>query len=359
MTHPHVDPAVLEIIKALPKVDLHLHLDGCILPSTLLELAREQQQPLPADEPQTLLPYMQVEGQCDNLKQYLERFDLVLPMLQTGEALERTAYEAVQQSAADNGMYIEVRFAPQLHTARGLTAAAAIGHVIEGLQRGERQYGVRAQVIAICMRHHNEALNREVIEAAAQYLGRGLAAVDLAGDEAGFPPELFRSVFALAAQHGLPATIHAGEAGGPANIREAIHGLGAVRIGHGVRLREDPALLAEVRSLQVPLEMCPVSNIQTRAVTDWSDYPIRDYLEQGLFVTVNTDNPTVSGTTMTREYSELAARFGFRPAEIATLILNSIEAAWLDAPAKDALRQRLLSSCASQGIQLHGHAHDE
>lgn len=355
MTVPRLDDHTRRIIEQLPKVDLHLHLDGCILPETLLELARAQQHTLPAYTPETLRPYMEVEGQCDDLKHYLERFKLVLPLLQTGEALERTAYECVQQAAADRGMYIEVRFAPHLHTERGLTPSQAIGHVIAGLQRGERDFGVRAQTIAICMRHHSEALNLEVIEAAAPYLGRGLCAVDLAGDEAGFPPHLFRRVFARAAELGLPATIHAGEAGGPDNIREAIHGLGAVRIGHGVRLREDPALLAELHSLQLPLEMCPVSNIQTRAVAEWSDYPIRDYLEQGLFVTVNTDNPTVSGTTMTREYSELAARFGFRPDEIAALILSSIEAAWLPPADKDALRQRLLRSCAELGIRLHGH----
>ncbi|MFS0725915.1 adenosine deaminase [Paenibacillus sp. 1P07SE] len=356
MTTPAPDAALQQLIAALPKVDLHLHLDGCILPQTLLELARAEQHPLPADDAAALLPYMQVDGACDSLKQYLERFDLVLPLLQTGEALERAAYETLQQSAAHNCIYIEVRFAPQLHTGRGLSPAQAIGHVLAGLRRGEQDFGVQAQAIAICMRHHPESLNREVIEAAAGYMGQGLAAVDLAGDEAGYPPELFRSVFGLAAERGLPATIHAGEAGGPANIREAIHGLGAVRIGHGVRLREDPELLDEIRRLQVPLELCPVSNIQTRAVADWADYPIREYVEQGLFVTVNTDNPTVSGTSMTREYGELAARFGFTAPEIATLILSSIEAAWLDPAGKEALRRQLLCSCAGLGIRLHGHA---
>ncbi|RUS47984.1 adenosine deaminase [Cohnella sp. AR92] len=338
--------------KDLPKVDLHLHLDGGILPQTLLELAGSTGVSLPASSRESLLPYMQVEPDCKSLIEYLEKFNFVLPFLQDRESLRRAAREIVQNAAADNCFYIEVRFAPLLHGRNGLAAAEAIESVIEGLREGERLSGIKARVIAICMRHQSVQENLEVIRAAASYLGKGLVAVDLAGDEANFPPERFREVFALAKQFGLPVTIHAGEAGGAANVKEAIDGLGAVRIGHGVRLREDPELLEVVRERRIPLELCPTSNIQTKAVSGWEDYPIRDYLERGLLLTVNTDNPTVSGTSMTQECEALASRFRFTLEELAGLMRNGIDSAFLPEPEKAELRAEFDRRLSALGITI-------
>lgn len=327
------------LVRRLPKVDLHVHLDGCVEAQTVLDLAREQGVELPAYEREGLLPHLQVTDDCGSLKEYLSKFDFVLPFLQTAKALERVAYEAVRQAAEHHCLYIEVRFAPQLHRRRGLTVDETIRHVIAGLQRGEREFGVKARAIAICMRHHSVADNLEVVEAAARFKGKGLAAVDLAGDEASFPPELFREVFAASRERGLPVTIHAGEAAGADNVYEAVVNLGAVRIGHGVRMRENEAVLEMIRERRIPLEMCPVSNIQTKAVSCWDAYPIREYFDHGIVVTVNTDNPGVSGTTITKEYEVLADTFGFTPAEIAVLIMNGVGAAFLEEDEKRALRQ--------------------
>jgi len=327
-------------LEALPKADLHLHLDGCVKPATLLALAEARNYPLPAGRPEDLLPYMQVEDDCDSLKTYLDKFSFVLPLLQDAEALIRIAEEAVEQAAASNCLYIEARFAPALHTNGDLTVDGAIEAAIEGLRRGEAAFGVVARLIVICMRHHDEATNLSVIRAAVARHGRGVVAVDLAGDEASHPAERFRGTFAVAREAGIPITIHAGEAAGPFNVREAIASLGAIRIGHGVRLREDPELLALVRERQIPLELCPTSNIQTKAISAWDDYPIRSYYDAGLYLTVNTDNPTVSGTNMTRECEALATRFGFSRSELAGLMRGALQAAFAEPPVKEALLRR-------------------
>ncbi|CAI6053960.1 adenosine deaminase [Cohnella sp. JJ-181] len=327
-------------LEALPKADLHLHLDGCVKPGTLLALAAARGYPLPADNPEDLLPYMQVEEDCDSLKTYLDKFGFVLPLMQDTEALARVAEEAVEQAAAHNCLYIEVRFAPALHTDEGLSADGAIAAALAGLRRGEAAYGVTARLIVICMRHHGEEINVPVVRAAIARHGQGVVAVDLAGDEASHPAEKFRGTFVVAREAGIPITIHAGEAAGPFNVREAVESLGAARIGHGIRLREDPELLAWIRDRRVPLELCPTSNIQTKAVASWDDYPLRRYYDAGVYITVNTDNPTVSGTDMTRECQALVTRFGFTLAELAGLMRGALEASFAEPPVKEALLRK-------------------
>ncbi|NHN33961.1 adenosine deaminase [Paenibacillus agricola] len=330
-----------DLLQQLPKVDLHLHLDGCVNPGTVMELAREQGIELPVSTKELLLPYMQVDETCSSLAEYLSKFEFTTRFMQTAKALERVAYEVVEQAAAHNCLYIEVRFAPQLHRSNGLSAEESIHHVIEGLRRGERQFKVKARVIAICMRNHSIQDNLEVIEAAAAYIGKGLAAVDLAGDEASFRPELFREVFALSHKRGIPVTIHAGEAAGADNIKEAVNNLGARRIGHGVRLKEDTAILHMVIQQEIPLEMCPISNIQTKAVSCWDAYPVREYFDKGIKITVNTDNPIVSGTDITKEYRVLKERFGFTLRELSTLVINGVESGFLEDREKASLKQEM------------------
>lgn len=341
------------LIKEMPKIDLHVHLDGSVKPATVLELAARQGLPLPAGDEAGLLPFMQVEeGQCGSLRQYLGTFGFVLQFLQTAEALERTACEVVEQASGHNCKYVEVRFGPQLHLHNGLSLDEAIAHVIIGLKRGEKLYGVKARAIAICMRHDSLAVNSEVIEAAARFLGKGLVAVDLAGDEAAFPAAAFRELFEIARQRKLPVTIHAGEAAGPENIYEAIMNLGATRIGHGISLREDPAVLALVKERGITLEMCPISNIQTRAVPGWSSYPVREYYEQGIAVTIHTDNMTVSDTNLTKEYGILADIFHFTASELAALVMNGVEAAFLPDAEKQLLKQAYIRDFHALGIDV-------
>jgi len=340
----------LELIAAMPKIDLHLHLDGCVRPETLIRLARERNRPLPEAEPELLLPYMQVDPGNKNLTEYLSKFDFVLPHLQDSEALELVAFECVKQTAASGGVYVEVRFAPMLHTREGLSAEDAVRAVISGLKRGESECGIPARAIVCCMRHFDDDLNLKTIEAASRFAGHGLGSVDLAGDESRWPTSAFRRVFEAAAALGLPATIHAGEADGPGSIREAVERLGAVRIGHGVRAQEDAGVIELLRERGIALEMCPTSNIQTRAVSGWDAYPLRRYAAEGLVVTANTDNPTVSGTTIADEYRLLHEKLGMTPREIAALVLNAADAAFLEPEAKSALISRVRAALADLGL---------
>lgn len=339
-----------DILQQLPKVDLHLHLDGSLKPETIMELALSQGIKLPVYEKEQLIPFMRVGDDCGSLQEYLTKFEFTTRFLQTPEALERVAYEVLEQSAYHNCKYAEVRFAPQLHRKNGLSLEETIHYVIVGLKRGEKQFGVKARAIAICMRNHSREDNIEVIEAAAKYVGKGMAAVDLAGDEASYPPEFFREVFAVSHKRGIPVTIHAGEAAGANNIYEAVTNLGATRVGHGVRLKESSSILEMVVSRQIPLEMCPISNIQTKAVSGWDTYPIREYYDRGIMVTVNTDNPSVSGTDITKEYRILAEKFGFSVSELATLIMNGAEASFLEDGEKKSLKRELQYELKELGV---------
>ncbi|MFC6331068.1 adenosine deaminase [Paenibacillus septentrionalis] len=330
----------IEKIQAMPKVELHLHLDGSVLPQTLLELAAEQGAKLPAASAEELSRYMSAPESCQDLNEYLRTFDFVLPFLQTTSALERVAYELVEQCAADQVAYVEVRFAPQLHRLQGLTVLEIYEAVLRGLARGEQQFGVIARCIGICLRGHSEEQNLEVIEASGHVLHKGLVAVDLAGAEALYPPELYESVFALAQKLSLPITIHAGEAAGADSIATAVNRLGATRIGHGVRLKEDLHILQQVKEQGIPLEFCPISNLQTKAVAAWSLYPIIEYMEQGITVTVNTDNLTVSQTSLSKELYTLQQQCGLTTEGMIQLQRNAAAAIFLEEPAKSRFAAR-------------------
>lgn len=330
-----------EQLQQMPKVELHLHLDGSILPATLIELAAEQNMSLPTTDVSQLLSYMTVPEQCEDLNQYLSTFDFVLPFTQTANALERIAFEIVQQCAGQNVRYVEVRFAPQLHVNKGLTVADAYRHVIAGLQRGEQQFNVVARCIGICLRGHSSEQNMEVVEEAAAFIGKGLVAVDLAGAEALYPPSLYREIFEKAGQLNLPITIHAGEAGGAQNIDVSVHELGASRIGHGVRLQEDANIFNDINNFHIPLEFCPISNLQTKAIEGWEQYPLVQYMNAGIIVTVNTDNLTVSNTNLTKEFWTLQQELSLSFEQIVQLQYNAVHAVFLEQSAKAAFIEKM------------------
>ncbi|NGZ78015.1 adenosine deaminase [Saccharibacillus alkalitolerans] len=345
-----LDNRLPELLRMLPKVDLHLHLDGSIRASTLWEIAAQQGVKLPAARAEELVPFMKVTGECGSLLEYLGKFDFVAGFLHKTDVLERIAYEVVEQASEQNCRYIEVRFGPQLHRSEGLTCEEVIDAVLRGLRRGEEEFGVMARGIAACLRHHSPHKNMEVIAAAAAFKDSGMVAVDLAGPEAAFPAYLHRAVFEYAQLLDMPVTIHAGEAGGAENIHEAVTRLGATRIGHGVRLREDPKVMELVRARNIVLEMCPISNYQTKAMDSWETYPIREYFDAGLRLTINTDNLTVSDTSLVDEYRVLTDKFGFTLPEIGTLILNGVEAAFLRPEEKARLRAEFMSGFAAAGL---------
>ena len=334
---------------AMPKVELHLHLDGSVRPATVWELLQERRRAGSAaaggyaglDTLEAVAAAMQVPDDCPSLADYLTRFALPLAVMQDGEALERIAYELVADAAAENVVHVEVRFAPALHTAEGLTMRAAAEAVLRGLDRGRRDFGVTTGLIACCMRHLPAEDNTAMVRAVEPLLGQGLVAIDLAGDEAGFPGILHREPLQLAKQMGFHVIVHAGEASGPDEVRVALEVLGAERIGHGVRLEEDPVLLREAAARGIALEMCPTSNVQTKAVRSLENHPLRRYLEAGLAATVNTDNRTVSNTTMAAEYRRVAQELGLTAEQVRQTVFNAVAHAFLPAAEKQALLDRL------------------
>ncbi|WP_152391917.1 adenosine deaminase [Paenibacillus guangzhouensis] len=330
-------------IESLPKVELHYHLDGGLRPFTVRALASEAGIALPEQEEQ-LLWMLRVTDHCASLFEYLEKFQLPAALLQTAANLERVAYEAVEDAAKGNVKYIEIRFAPQLHVEQGLTLAETVSAVLTGMRAGEQATGTIARLILICLRNHSIELNWQVLEQASAFYGQGVVGMDLAGDEAGFPPELHQAVFEEAHRRGIPITIHAGEAAGAENIRTSIACLHASRIGHGVRLEQDPALVEVVREQRIALEMCLTSNIQTKASPSWDAHPVRRYYDQDLTVTVNTDNATVSNTTLNMEYERLMHYHDFRIDELKRMNANAIEVCFAEEEVKRKLMREFFAN---------------
>lgn len=310
-------------------IDLHLHFDGSLLPRTILELAGDQKIPLPAEDPDELKLFLTAPEDCGSLNEYLEKFDLPLMVLQTKEAIRKGMYTLLCSLREQGMLYAEVRFAPQSHLRKGLTQEEVVKAAVLGMQEAAAGSFFKAKLILCCMRGtDNLEANKKTIETAAAYLGRGVAAVDLAGAEALYPTADFEELFVYAKSLGVPYTIHAGEADGPESIEAALR-LGAARIGHGVRAQEDEGLLALLKERQIPLEMCPTSNVQTKAVGSFREHPILKYLRSGLKVTLNTDNMTVSDTTIEREFSRLSGELGMTAEEHRQLLYHAADAAFL------------------------------
>ena len=310
-------------------IDLHLHFDGSLLPRTVLELAREQGIRLPAEEPDELKLFLTAPEDCKSLNEYLEKFDLPLLVLQTKEAIRKGMYTLVSSLKEQGMLYAEIRFAPQLHTRKGLSQEQVVKAAVLGMQEAMAGSFFKAKLILCCMRGaDNREENLQTVRTAAAFLGRGVAAADLAGAEALYPTADYEEVFALARELSLPFTIHAGEADGAESVEAAIR-MGASRIGHGVRAGEDARLLEELRERRIPLEMCPSSNVQTKAVPSLLEHPILEFLRKGLIVTVNTDNMTVSDTTVEREFGLLREKLGMTQEEHRQLLLNATDAAFL------------------------------
>jgi adenosine deaminase len=330
-----------DVLRRWPKAELHVHLDGCLRPATMLDLARAQGIRLPADTPEGLAQALYVKH-ARNLEEYLTKYEITLSVMQTAAALERIAYEFVLDAAADGLRYVEVRYSPLLHRP-ALTLGQAIEAPLAGIKRGEAETGIKVGLIVCAIRTRPPAESLELARAAADYRAAGVVAFDLAGPERGFPARDHAAAFAYAAQHGMACTCHAGEGDGPDSIHQALHECGARRIGHGTRIEEDPALLADVVERKIPLEMCLTSNVHTHAVPSLAEHPFRRYLEQGVVVTLNTDGRLMDGISLTDEYFAAQNVLGLTKADLARVVLNACESAFLPEFEKVALVSRVQS----------------
>ncbi|MCZ6596923.1 MAG: adenosine deaminase [Planctomycetota bacterium] len=329
-----------ELIARVPKVLLHDHLDGGLRPATVLELAAEGgYDGLSEVDPGRLGDWFHEGAAQGNLAHYLAGFAHTIAVMQTAEALERVAFEFVEDVAADNVVYAEVRFAPHFHTSESLGLDAAMLAVLDGLRRGARDFGVETGLIVCAMRNEPAELSMQLVELALAYREQGCVGFDLAGEEAGHPAKEHIRAFQLAKRMNFQITIHAGESFGPESIWQALQYCGAHRIGHGTRLVEDlvvyegkvikVGLLAQyVLDQRVPLELCLSSNVDTGATPSIDEHPFPLFHELGFRVTLNTDNRLMSRTSMSREYGIAVERFGCTLDDLEVISINGMKSAF-------------------------------
>ncbi len=317
-----------ELLRRLPKAELHCHLDGSVRPETLLDLAREYGKPMPVADPAALREAMRVTD-ARNLEDYLERFDVTLRVMQTEQALERISYELAEDAVRDGVRYLEIRYAPVLNVREGLSLEQAVEAPLRGLARAEREHGIVGRVIITALRNLAPAVSRELAELAVAYRRRGVVGFDLAGGERGHPARVHAEAFEYARCHDLACTCHAGEGDGPDSVRQAVHICGANRLGHATRLIEDTSLTDYCNDRRIGLEICLTSNVQTHAVGSYAAHPFREYFDRGLNVVLNTDNRLMSDVTLTDEYAHAARELNFTFDELARVALNGFESAFL------------------------------
>jgi adenosine deaminase len=327
------------VLKSLPKVLLHEHLDGVLRPKTVIELARSAKyDQLPAEDPEELARWFHQGANQGSLPKYLEGFAHTIAVMQTEEALERVAYEQAEDLCRDGVVYFETRFAPIFHTRKGLSHQQVVSAVLKGLERGQKDFGVSSGLIICAMRNMDVSL--EMAELAVDFRERGVVGFDLAGEEGGYPPKKHVEAFHYIQRQNFNITIHAGEGFGKESIWQAIQYCGAHRIGHGTRLIDDVAVadgkavklgdLAQyVLDKRIPLEICLLSNVHTGAARSLSEHPFKTLHQEKFRVTLNTDNRLMSDTTMTKEFEAAADTFGLHLEDFEKITINAMKSAFL------------------------------
>lgn len=317
------------LLKKLPKVELHCHLDGCLNPKTIIELAEKQKVNLPSTNSDELQNILSIGEKRVSLEDYLERFKITLSVLQTPESLERTAFELIEEVAKENVRYIEVRYSPILHTEKGMSPEESVDAVLKGLKMGEKEYGVKSGIIICGIRNIGPKISLKLAKLALKYKNKGVVGFDLAGAEENFPAKDHKEAFYFILNNNLNVTIHAGEAFGPSSIHQAIHYCGAHRIGHGTRLKEDADLMNYVADHRITLEVCLTSNWHTRSVSSLKEHPFKYYYDRDIRVTLNTDNRLMSDTTLTKEFHLAHELFGLSLHDFRQLTITAMKSSFL------------------------------
>ncbi|MGG7143336.1 adenosine deaminase [Clostridium nigeriense] len=324
-------------IRKLPKIELHCHLDGSLRVETVIELAKKENIKLESYEYDYVKKLLAVEEKCSSLDEYLEKFDLPNMVLQSKANLRRAAYELLEDASKENIKYIEVRFAPIFHIKNGLSLEEIIESVIEGIKDAEKDYDINGNVIISCIRGLELEHVYDSIEAGSKFIGKGVVAIDLAATEKeGFAHE-YIDAMKLAKEKGFRITIHAGETGFGKNVGDAVSLLGAERIGHGVFIYNDEDAYNLVKENGITLEMCPKSNIDTKAVNDYNNHPIYNYHKDDIKVTISTDNRTVSNISLNEETNNIINTFDINLDEYKQIYINSVKASFCTEERKEKL----------------------
>ncbi len=349
----------------IPKVDLHRHLEGSISPETLIKVAKKHHVPLPTYEVEKLRPLIQITpedmqaGEEDGLKVFLSKFALIGKIFTSPAVIEDLTYHVAKECHDDNIRYSELRFSPfYMATGTGkkpeeITAedlSQVTEAVIRGAEKASRELGDPIGLIIICERQMGQEAAWAVEKIAEKYQKQGVVALDLANNEYDFPPGPYKNVFQAAKKAGLKITVHAGEVpvrhddptvGGANNVRVALNELKADRIGHGVKTYEDPQLEHQVIQKHIPLEICPTSNVQTQAVPSMQEHPLYRYHREGAVVTINTDDPGVSGITLSDDFATITKTFGFTLQDLKRFVDNGVQAAFVDDTTRSELQARV------------------
>jgi adenosine deaminase len=321
----------------LPLIDLHRHLEGSVRLATILDLGRKHNLPLPAWDIESLRPYIQVMDPQPGVMAFIAKFDWVIKVLADYESCRRIAYESIQDAWKEGIDYLELRFSPWfMAEAHELDPGGIVEAVIDGVSEGSRETGLQVGLIGILSRTYGPTSAWNELQALLGYSDR-LKGLDLAGDEANYPGELFENHIRKARDLGLKITVHAGESAGPESIWQAIQGSGANRIGHAVRAVDDPELLKYMADNQIGIEANLTSNVQTSTVSSYSDHPLKYFLEQGLLATINTDDPKISGIDLAYEYEVAAPAAGLTPRQIRQAQGNALVTSFLTEDEKEAL----------------------
>ena len=323
-----------KLIKLIPKTDLHCHLDGSIRPKTIFDIAKKEHIPTINDDLNNFQKEIKVLGKCNSLKEYLNKFYLPIKIMQKKEYIYRVTLELLEDALKENIKYIEIRFAPLNHLDGGLTLDEVIETVLSAMNYGRTNLNVMSNLIICALRHEPVEKAVKLINSAKKYADKGVVALDLAGNEADFPPEIHKKSFDLAKDYNIHRTVHAGETGIVENIMKSIKLLHAERIGHGTYAYKDKNTLESLAKNKIPLEMCITSNVNTSAVNSYEEHPIKKYLDYGLAVTVNTDNTTVSNTTITKELEYLVKYQNFDLEDIKKVTENGINFSFASAEDK-------------------------
>lgn len=337
---PPFNPTPAMIDPTLPFIDLHRHLDGSIRLETILDLGRQHNLPLPAQDLEGLRPYVQVTEPQPGVMAFIAKFEWMTGVLVDYDACRRVAYESVEDAQKEGIDYIELRFSPRfMAEPHGLDPAGVAEAVADGVQTCARDIGVRVNLIGILSRHYGPEIAWQELAALLQHRDQ-FVALDLAGDEANWPGELFVEHFRRAREAGWAITVHAGEAAGASSVWQAIQGLGATRIGHAVRAGEDPALLDYMAEHDIGIEANLTSNYQTSTVPDYPSHPLKGWLERGLLATLNSDDPGISAIDLPYEYDVAAPASGLNPEQIRQAQANALTLAFLSDEEKAALSER-------------------
>ena len=326
----------------LPKVELHLHLDCSLSYQVVRQLK-------PSVTEQEFKRDYIAPAKCHDLADYITRAAKGIELMQTAEQLWAVTLDLFEQLQADNVIYAEIRFAPLLHLAQGLSPTEVVQIVNAATIEGMEKTGVQAGLILATLRHYTEAQSMETVQLVEQFRGTNVVGFDIAADEAGFPIDAHIKAFKYAKKKGIACTAHAGEAKGADSVWETLRHFHPKRIGHGVRSIEDPELMNFLKAEGIHLEVCPTSNVQTAIYANIADHRVDDIYRSGVSMSINTDARTISNVSLTDEYATLERVFGWEKTHFLHCNLEAIQHAFTDAPTKEGLRQRILEAWALTG----------